>query len=347
MDYARTKPAEGIIFELRIDLGKCKTLEKDDPMMKTWQEHGYDSAFAPKGANDRGLEENCVADPRRIKIVRASAGHTGKLLKMGMGISDDGKLVKIEDLQSFSSTSPVDSVLKEGNCKDCKKAVWSNQERSKQADGSYVHKGCQMTKTGICDVAGCSRATWNGNSGEQCCRTCKASDGARHGPDCEAKAKAAAVGLSSSTQSPSRMKIGDRVRVRQSVVSPKYGWGTSVDHESSGALKRIDDSGDVIIDFPKHSGWKGRLEEIEADDGMGRMAKAVATVVGSKVTLTKNYANFADARDGPLNPGLIMIKLMKMTMHSEMFRIVPCCMRLTVHLTENPVRVFTSFLQGI
>ena len=42
----------------------------------------------------------------------------------------------------------------------------------------------------ICDVAGCSRATWNGDSGGQCCRTCKASDGARHGPDCEAKAKA-------------------------------------------------------------------------------------------------------------------------------------------------------------
>ena len=204
-----------------------------------------------------------------------------------------------------------------------------------------------MTTTGICDVAGCSRATWNGDFGEQCCRTCKASDGARHGPDCEAKAKAAAAGLSSSTPSASTMKIGDRVRVRQCVASPKYGWGSSVDHKSSGTLKRIDDGGDVIIDFPNHSGWRGRLEEIEADNGMSRRAKVVATVVGSKVTLTKNYANFADASEGPLKPGLRMMKLMKMKMHSEMVRIVPCCMRLTIHLTENPWRVFTSFWQGI
>jgi len=42
-------------------------------------------------------------------------------------------------------------------------------------------------------VAGCSRVTWNGQQGEQCCRTCQQSSGASHGADCEAKSRAAAA----------------------------------------------------------------------------------------------------------------------------------------------------------
>ena len=98
MGYARTRPAKGIIFELRVDLGKCKRLDPDDSMMTTWQQHGFDSAWAPAGAKAGGLEENCVKDPSRIKIVRAIAGHTGELLKMEMEIRPDGKLVKMPEI---------------------------------------------------------------------------------------------------------------------------------------------------------------------------------------------------------------------------------------------------------
>ena len=453
MNYAKKKPASGIIFELRIDLGNCKTLEKDDPMMKTWQDNGYDSAWAPKGANNLGLEENCVKDPSRIQIVRAIAGHTGELLKMELGIRDDGKLVKLQDLQGGS----CETITNKGICKACKKAVWSNQERYQHPDGTYLHKSCKETTTATCDVAGCSRVTWNGDFGGQCCRTCKSSGGAKHGPDCEAKAKGGAGGsvrlegaggdkgslcngvydvsgthngkplyvrkggkakiyfndfwkvthhgdtsgwvygvqsdegkgalpptawrndgysgsdaspcptlhfLSPSTASPSALKVGDRVRVKRSVSDPKYGWGSvshessgtltkidedgdvqidfafrkgwngrlveveaddraptalkvgdrvrvkrsvaspkhgwgSVTHESSGTLKRIDDGGKVKIDFDCQAGWTGQLEEIEADD-----RAAVAKGVGCRVVLTNNYADFDDAKDGPLKPGL-------------------------------------------
>ena len=311
--------------------------------------------------------------------------------------------------------------------------------------------------SGTCDVAGCSRATWNGDFEGQCCRTCKSSGGAKHGPDCEAKAKGGAGGsvrlegaggdygslcngvydvsgthngkplyvqkggkakiyfnnfwkiaedgntggwvygvksdagkgalpptawrndgysgsaaspcptlqfLSPTGVSPSALKVGDRVRVKRSVSNPMYGWGSvshassgtlteiqddgdvkidftsrsgwngrleeiemddraptalkvgdrvrvkrsvtnpkyhwgSVTHESSGTLKRIDDDGDVVVDFACQSGWDGVLEEIEADD-----RAAVHKGVGGKVTLTGNYADFDDAKDGPLKPGM-------------------------------------------
>ena len=39
-----------------------------------------------------------------------------------------------------------------------------------------------------CSVAGCSRNTWNGQPGQQCCRTCHNSNGRSHGPDCDRKA---------------------------------------------------------------------------------------------------------------------------------------------------------------
>jgi len=88
LDYAKCDHG-GIIFELNVDLGKCKTLQPDDPQMTTWQKD-YDSAWHPTGAVNsvgEGKEENCVKDPRRIKIVRPIAGHTGKLLEAGYDIS--------------------------------------------------------------------------------------------------------------------------------------------------------------------------------------------------------------------------------------------------------------------
>ena len=39
--------------------------------------------------------------------------------------------------------------------------------------------------TSRCNVPGCTRVTWNGESGTQCCRTCNASGGASHGPVCD------------------------------------------------------------------------------------------------------------------------------------------------------------------
>ena len=38
-----------------------------------------------------------------------------------------------------------------------------------------------------CNTPGCTRNTWNGQHGEQCCRTCMATNGASHGLDCQAK----------------------------------------------------------------------------------------------------------------------------------------------------------------
>ena len=97
MKYTKKKPLGGIIFELRTNLGNCKTLVAGDTMMKTWQQHGYDSAWAPLGANKQNLAENCIKDPSRVTIVRAVPGDAGELKAMGILVRPDGRLAMIGD----------------------------------------------------------------------------------------------------------------------------------------------------------------------------------------------------------------------------------------------------------
>nr|XP_055043072.1 E3 ubiquitin/ISG15 ligase TRIM25-like [Misgurnus anguillicaudatus] len=58
------------------------------------------------------------------------------------------------------------------------------------------------------------------------------------------------------------INIGDRVRVKASVHTPKHDWG-NVTHKSEGVVQDIKDDENLLIDFPGHSGWKGLLSEIE------------------------------------------------------------------------------------
>jgi ribA/ribD-fused uncharacterized protein len=59
-------------------------------------------------------------------------------------------------------------------------------------------RGCggRLPKAATCSVAGCSRDTWNGHPGQQCCRSCHISNGGKHGPDCDRKAGGGGGGAS-------------------------------------------------------------------------------------------------------------------------------------------------------
>jgi len=97
-DYAKKKPGCGVVLQLRCQLGHCKKLCANDPMMTTWQNHGYDSAWHPNGANQRQLSENCFKDPASITVLGVIAGDTAALLRMGMAVRvSDRRLVMVGD----------------------------------------------------------------------------------------------------------------------------------------------------------------------------------------------------------------------------------------------------------
>ncbi|XP_035380327.1 E3 ubiquitin/ISG15 ligase TRIM25 isoform X2 [Electrophorus electricus] len=55
--------------------------------------------------------------------------------------------------------------------------------------------------------------------------------------------------------------IGCKVRVKPSVVTPKYQWG-GITHKSIGIVKAVEE-GTVFVDFPEFHAWKGELSEME------------------------------------------------------------------------------------
>ena len=65
---------------------------------------------------------------------------------------------------------------------------------------------------------------------------------------------------------PRPFKRGDRVKVKHSVSSPKYGWG-SVTHSSCGSFREYDSDGDPVVDFPEQSGWHAAPDELEPCGG--------------------------------------------------------------------------------
>jgi hypothetical protein len=102
MNYAKPNPHAGVIFQLRVHLGKCKQVVRGDPLMRTWYLHGYDSAWSPAGVNGE-REENCVRDPGRITITNVIFGDTVKAKRNGYQIRA-GKLERLQSPYTSSST---------------------------------------------------------------------------------------------------------------------------------------------------------------------------------------------------------------------------------------------------
>ncbi|MEW6752134.1 MAG: CARDB domain-containing protein [Candidatus Latescibacterota bacterium] len=70
--------------------------------------------------------------------------------------------------------------------------------------------------------------------------------------------------------------VGERVRVRADVTSPRYGWG-SVSAGEVGTVTRIDDCLNMIVDFPSQSGWMAYIPEME-------LAPALPDLIGAVVS---------------------------------------------------------------
>ena len=59
------------------------------------------------------------------------------------------------------------------------------------------------------------------------------------------------------------IKVGDRVRVRPCITTPKYKWG-SVNHAAVGLVTYISPNGrNINVDFPMQRNWAGLVSEME------------------------------------------------------------------------------------
>ena len=88
LNYAKVKDHSGVIFKLKVDLGRCYAVRSNSHSeCKGWASNGYDSAFAAMGIIGQ-REEHCVRDASRVQIEDVILGHTGQAQQAGYRVKD-------------------------------------------------------------------------------------------------------------------------------------------------------------------------------------------------------------------------------------------------------------------
>eukprot|EP00448_Togula_jolla_P007654 CAMPEP_0170613284 /NCGR_PEP_ID=MMETSP0224-20130122/24190_1 /TAXON_ID=285029 /ORGANISM="Togula jolla, Strain CCCM 725" /LENGTH=158 /DNA_ID=CAMNT_0010938875 /DNA_START=42 /DNA_END=518 /DNA_ORIENTATION=- len=96
---------DGTIIVSEVSVGKVKRIDKQGhSMRKAWGSSGYDSAWVPPncGMVRRGLEENCIRDPRRVKIIQVSLASSTEATAAAQGASNAAARARA----ASKSTSP-------------------------------------------------------------------------------------------------------------------------------------------------------------------------------------------------------------------------------------------------
>lgn len=78
--------SDRVVLELHVRVGRVKRIDQDNhPLQYTWHAHGYDTAWVPPRCGLKavrsGLEEDCVFDPKRVKVVAIANAPNGNILK--------------------------------------------------------------------------------------------------------------------------------------------------------------------------------------------------------------------------------------------------------------------------
>ncbi|AWP19477.1 Hypothetical protein SMAX5B_016088 [Scophthalmus maximus] len=64
--------SDRVVIKVVVNVGKVVAINhQGHPLQKSWHDHGYNTAWVPPncGMVKSGAEENCVWDPKRIKII--------------------------------------------------------------------------------------------------------------------------------------------------------------------------------------------------------------------------------------------------------------------------------------
>lgn len=83
----KSNPSDRVVLELHVRVGRVKRIDKDNhPMQYTWSSQGYDTAWVPPNCGMKavpsGLEEDCVFDPKNVKVVAIARAHESVLAEL-------------------------------------------------------------------------------------------------------------------------------------------------------------------------------------------------------------------------------------------------------------------------
>lgn len=79
--------SDRVVLKLRVRVGRVKRIDKDNhPLQYSWSKKGYDTAWVPPKCGMKavpsGLEEDCVFNPKNIKVVAIAKAPADVLLEL-------------------------------------------------------------------------------------------------------------------------------------------------------------------------------------------------------------------------------------------------------------------------
>ncbi|XP_047446801.1 uncharacterized protein LOC125011627 [Mugil cephalus] len=129
-----TNPSERVVLEVRVRVGRVKRIDSSNhPMRLTWQANGYDTAWVPANTPQwfSGLQEDCVFDPKRVKVV---------------GISKAANTSLQKELQQLIAKQSQTTARRSGGGA----AVCSLCKRKTQQDSQHIKERCWKCGENIC-----------------------------------------------------------------------------------------------------------------------------------------------------------------------------------------------------
>lgn len=146
-------PSDRVALKLQVRVGRVKRIDKDNhPLQYTWSTQGYDTAWVPPNCGMKavpsGLEEDCVFDPKRVKVVGIAKAPNNLLLReLEQLVADSLKKSGGQDVGAASPGGPAVDV-----CSLCKRKTTQGNPHTKQPCWGCGQNICTFMIKHVCRV---------------------------------------------------------------------------------------------------------------------------------------------------------------------------------------------------
>ncbi|XP_061585713.1 uncharacterized protein LOC133450824 [Cololabis saira] len=140
----KNNPSDRVSLELNVRVGRVKRIDKDNhPMQYSWSTQGYDTAWVPPNCGMKavpsGLEEDCVFDPKNVKVV-------------GIAKAPDNVVTELKQLVANNVKDPSQGAGGADGCSLCKRKELQSSPHIMQQCWGCGQNICVLMSKHVCSA---------------------------------------------------------------------------------------------------------------------------------------------------------------------------------------------------
>ncbi|KAM3611711.1 uncharacterized protein V6R79_023052 [Siganus canaliculatus] len=144
--------SDRVVFELRVKVGRVKRIDIDNhPMQKTWNANGYDTAWVPPNCGMKavpsGLEEDCVYDPKNVKVAAISSAPATVLQELQQLLANSLQQSPVENVNTQMHGGGAEDV-----CSMCRRKTPQGCPHIQKACWGCGQNICTLMAKHVCKV---------------------------------------------------------------------------------------------------------------------------------------------------------------------------------------------------